>query len=147
MWFILPNSGKTTEDVLVNGQYLDMLLGNWENTKYARVNLSVPKFDIEAKKDLKEGLMEMGITDLFCLGTADFSASLKVPAFISAANQAVRIAIDETGVTAAAYFELPAPGEAMPPEEIIDFILDRPFLVFITDSTGIPLFAGSVQQP
>ena len=111
------------------------------------VTLSVPKFDVQAKKDLKEGLMGLGITDLFRYGAADFSASLEEPAFISSANQAVRVKIDETGVTAAAYIELPAAGAAAPPDEIIDFILDRPFLFLITDSTGIPLFAGSVQNP
>lgn len=147
MWFILPDPGKTVEDVLAEGQYWDMLLGNWENSKYMKVNLSVPKFDIQAKKDLREGLMDMGITDLFQFGAADFSASLEDPAFISAANQAVRVKIDETGVTAAAYIELPGAGAAQPPEEIIDFVLDRPFLFVITDYTGIPLFAGSVQQP
>ena len=147
MWFILPDADKTTEDVLNQGQYLDMVLGNWENTKYMMVNLSVPKFDVQAKKDLKEGLMGLGITDLFRYGAADFSASLEEPAFISSANQAVRVKIDETGVTAAAYIELPAAGAAAPPDEIIDFILDRPFLFLITDSTGIPLFAGSVQNP
>ena len=147
MWFILPDANKTLEDVLNEGQYLDMVLGNWENVKYMMVNLSVPKFDVQAKKDLKEGLMEMGITDLFQHGVADFSASLEEPAFISSANQAVRVKIDETGVTAAAYIEIPGAGAAAPPDEIIDFILNRPFLFVITDYTGIPLFAGSVQQP
>ena len=147
MWFILPDPDKTVADVLAEGQYLDMLLGNWENSKYMKVNLSVPKFDIQAKQDLREGLMDMGITDLFQLGAADFSASLEEPAFSSSANQAVRVKIDETGVTAAAYLELPGAGAAAPPEEIIDFILNRPFLFVITDYTGIPLFAGSVQQP
>ena len=148
MWFLLPDPEKNVEDVLAEGQYMDMILGDWENRKYMKVNLSVPKFDVEAKKDLKEGLTEMGITDLFCLGAADFSASLEEPAFISSANQAVRVKIDETGVAAAAYIEFPAPGEAPPIErEIIDFVLDRPFLFFITGRSGIPLFAGSIQQP
>jgi serine protease inhibitor len=147
MWFILPDGDKTVEDVLTEGQYLDMALSNWDQSQYVMVNLSVPKFDVQAKKDLKAGLMELGITDLFQYGAADFSASLEEPAFISSANQAVRVKIDETGVTAAAYIELPGAGAAAPPDEIIDFILDRPFLFLITDSTGIPLFAGSVQNP
>ena len=149
MWFILPDEDKTVEDVLSQGQYMDMILSeNWENARFLKVNLSVPKFDVEAKKNLRDGLMEMGITDLFRSGAADFSASLEVPAYFSAANQAVRVKIDETGVTAAAYIEFPAPGDAPPIErEIIDFILNRPFLFVITDRAGIPLFAGSVQQP
>ena len=61
-------------------------------------------------------------------------------------NQAVRVQIDEQGVKAAAYIEIPGAGAAAPPEEIIDFILDRPFLFVIT-SNNLPLFAGAVNTP
>ena len=65
----------------------------------------------------------------------------------TAANQAVRVQIDEEGVKAAAYIEFPGAGAAMPPEEIIDFILDRPFLFVITNRYDLPLFAGIVNNP
>ena len=149
MWLILPDEDKTIADVLREGEYWDAITApyeGWENTKYMKVNLSVPKFDISARADLKEGLQSMGITDIFSFDTADFSEALEGPACITGANQSVRVAIDEKGVTAAAYIELPAAGAAAPPEEIIDFILDRPFLFVIT-SDGIPLFAGAVNQP
>ena len=151
MWFILPDEGKTTEDVLREGQYWDMIshTGYTEeqsNCKYMKVNLSVPKFDISAQADLKEGLQTMGITDIFNFETADFTQALEGPACITGASQSLRVAIDEKGVTAAAYIEIPGAGAAAPPEEIIDFILDRPFLFVIT-SGGIPLFAGTVNQP
>lgn len=151
MWFILPDEGKTTEDVLREGQYWDMIshtgyTEEQDNCKYMKVNLSVPKFDISAQADLKEGLQAMGITDIFSFETADFTQALEGPACITGANQSLRVAIDEKGVTAAAYIEIPGAGAAAPPEEIIDFILDRPFLFVITNS-GIPLFAGTVNQP
>ncbi len=149
MWLVLPDEGKTVADVLAEGQYWDMVTARyegWENTKYMKVNLSVPKFDVSAKADLKEGLENMGITDIFHLDTADFSDTIQGNAVITGANQAVRVAIDEKGVTAAAYIEIPGAGAAMPPEEIIDFIVDRPFLFLITGDSGIPLFAGTVNQ-
>ena len=151
MWFILPDEGKTTEDVLREGQYWEMIshtgyTEEQDNCKYMKVNLSVPKFDISAQADLKEGLQAMGITDIFNFETADFTQALEGPACITGANQSLRVAIDERGVTAAAYIEIPGAGAAAPPEEIIDFILDRPFLFVIT-SSGIPLFAGTVNQP
>lgn len=118
----------------------------WENKKYMKVNLSVPKFDIQAKQNLRSGFENMGITDLFQYGTADFSEAFEGPVFMTAANQAVRVEIDEQGVKAAAYIELPGAGAAQPPEEIIDFVLDRPFLFIISDS-GIPLFTGTVNEP
>jgi len=149
MWFILPDEGKTIDDVLASGDYLEMIAApyeGWENTKYMKVNLSVPKFDVQSQQNLKEGFASMGITDLFQFGLADFSEAFEGPVFITAANQAVRVQIDEQGVKAAAYIEFPGAGAAAPPEEIIDFVLDRPFLFVIEDS-GIPLFAGTVNQP
>ena len=148
MWFILPDEGLTTEEVLQNSQYLEMLLSsNWENSKYMKVNLSVPKFDLSQSQDLKKGLQNMGLTDIFSPEAADFSAVTgNIPLVITSANQAVRVQIDEKGVTAAAYIEFPAAGAAQPPEEIIDFILNRPFLFVITNDR-IPLVAGVVNEP
>lgn len=148
MWFILPDEGKTPADVLESGEYLQMITADyeqWTAKKYMLVNLSVPKFDVSSTSNLRSGLEDMGITDIFNPALADFSPVFDGPVFIAAANQSVRVAIDEDGVTAAAYIELPAPGAAMPPEEIIDFVLDRPFLFVITDGQ-IPLFAGVVNQ-
>lgn len=149
MWFILPDENKTIDDVLSSGEYLRMVTAaseGWESKKYMKVNLSVPKFDIQAKQNLRGGFENMGITDLFQYGTADFSEAFEGPVFMTAANQAVRVEIDEQGVKAAAYIELPGAGAAQPPVEIIEFVLDRPFLFIISDS-GIPLFAGAVIEP
>ena len=148
MWFILPDEGYTPADVLADGQYMDMLLGNdWENVKYMKVNLSVPKFDVSGQQDLAKGLKEMGVTDVFDLSASNFSAiTSDTPIFLTAANQVVRVQIDEEGVKAAAYIEFPGAGSPAPPEEIIDFILDRPFL-FVISNDNIPLFAGVVNEP
>ena len=148
MWFILPDEGYTTADVLADGQYMQMVLQqDWENTKWMKVNLSVPKFDVNSTLDLKSGLQEMGVTDVFNEGSANFSEITgDVPVFLTAANQSVRVQIDEEGVKAAAYIEFPGATSPMPPEEIIDFVLDRPFLFAIT-TESIPLFMGTVNNP
>lgn len=150
MWLILPNPGKTPADVLAQGEYMQMVTsgyGQWENSQYSKVNLSLPKFDISTQAKLTDGLQNLGITYLFDMEKADFSASLAEPAYITAVNQSVRVAVDEQGVTAAAYIEFPGAGAAAPPEEIVDFVLDRPFLFVITSQDRIPLFAGVVNQP
>ena len=159
MWFILPDEDKTVDDVLAAGEYANMLLAisgpeQPENSKYMKVNLAVPKFDIHASGDLKEDVQAMGITNIFDPGKSDFSASVRTdpgsfPPFVylEAVNQATRVAIDEEGVTAASYIEMPSAGAAPPPEEIIDFVLDRPFIFVITNRYGIPLFAGVVNEP
>lgn len=148
MWFFLPDEGKTVDDILREGQYLDYLTGNTENSKYMKVNLSVPSFDIQSGSDLAEMLQKLGITDIFQFGTADFTAiTSDTPIVITGVNQAARVIIDEQGVKAAAYIEIPGAGAAAPPEEIIDFILDRPFLFVISTYNGTPLFVGVVNEP
>ena len=148
MWFILPDEGMTTKDVLENGTYMDMLLSNkWENSKYMKVNLSVPKFDVSSTMDLREGLKNMGATNVFYENVTEFTKLTgDSPIYLTGANQSVRVQIDEEGVKAAVYIEIKGAGSAAPPEEIIDFVLDRPFMFMITND-NIPLFAGCVNNP
>jgi len=157
MWFILPDEDKTAADVLASGEYLDMFIHpknqdfsyEKERHRYMKVNFTVPKFDITASGDLSEGLKTMGITDIFDPYKADFGTTVETdfPVWFTAANQATRIAIDEKGVTAANYIEFPGAGSAAPPEEVVDLILDRPFLFVITTRYNLPLFAGIVNEP
>ncbi len=148
MWFILPDEGKTINDVLNDGTYMEMILSNkWEDSKYMKVNLSVPKFDVSSTMDLSDGLRNMGAAHVFTENVAEFTKlTADSPIYLTGANQSVRVQIDEEGVKAATYIELPGAGSAEPPEEIIDFVLDRPFLFVITNE-NIPLFAGSVNNP
>ncbi|MBR4060012.1 MAG: hypothetical protein IKK03_09260 [Lachnospiraceae bacterium] len=148
MWFILPDEGMTINDVLSDGSYMDMLLSDeWEGCKYMKVNLSVPKFDVSSTMDLSKGLKNMGIQNAFSEENAEFTQlTSDSPIYLTAANQSVRVEIDEEGVKAAAYIEIPGAGSAAPPEEVIDFVLDRPFLFVITKDK-LPLFAGCVNNP
>lgn len=151
MWFFLPDADKSVEDVLTEGQYLQLLPPSEterENAKYMKVNLSVPKFDISSGGNLKQVLMDLGVTDVFNEEFSDFTAITgDSPVCLTAVNQSARVIIDEEGVKAASYIELPGAGAAEPPEEIIDFILNRPFVFVIADTSGIPLFTGVVNQP
>ena len=120
-----------------------------ENHRWMKVNLSVPQFDVSASTDLKAGLQNMGLTKIFDPLGNDFSPSIdsKIPVYLDSINQDTRVAIDEEGVTAASYILLEfGAGAAMPPEDIIDFVLDRPFVFAIT-SDQIPLFVGTVNMP
>ena len=67
--------------------------------------------------------------------------------FLDKAQHAARVTIDEEGCTAAAYTVMMAAGTAMPPDEEVDFILDRPFLFVLSSLDGLPLFAGVVNDP
>ena len=150
MWFLLPDEGVTPEELLADEQTMDFLLSGGESTenKYLIVNLSVPKFDVASDLDLTESLKEMGITDVFDSTISDFSpVTDDTEAYLSQAKHAARVAIDEEGVTAAAYTVMMMNGTGAPPEEEVDFTLNRPFVFAITGTDGLPLFVGVVHQP
>ena len=150
MWLILPDSDKTLGDVLESGEYIAHFTDpGGENSKYMKVNLSVPKFDVAAGTDLKPALQAMGLERIFDIYCPDFVESIyaDTSVYLESVRQDSRVAIDEEGVIAASYIILDfGAGSAMPPEEEIDLVLDRPFLFAITHS-GIPLFMGAVNEP
>ena len=152
VWFLLPDEGTTPEDLLQDSEALRFLftankLNDWKSQKSLRVNLALPKFDVSAQLSLKEGLQTLGVTDCFT-EQADFSPLTDdQPIAVSDLNHGARVVADEQGVTAAAYTEMMLYGAAMPPEEEIDFHLDRPFLFAVVSEDRMPLFVGIVNQP
>ena len=94
-------------------------------------------------------LRALGVTDVFDAGKADFSPLTdKADAiFLSQAKHSARVTIDEEGVVAAAYTVMVACGAALPPDERVEFTLDRPFLFAVTGESGEILFAGIVNTP
>ena len=108
----------------------------------------MPKFDVASQLDLSEGLKALGVTDVFDPVAGDFTPMTDMDGiFVSQAVHGARVAIDEEGVTAAAYMVIANAGAGMPPEEEIDFTLDRPFIYAITTGDSLPLFTGVVNDP
>jgi serine protease inhibitor len=148
MWFLLPDEDVNVNELLDDPQ-INALLQNrmtYENQKYVIVNFKVPKFDVMSDIHLEETLQELGIKTAFT-DAADFSPiSKNANLYVSDINHAARVMIDEQGVTGAAY-TLTLDGMGVPPDEIVDFILDRPFLFVVQGHDGVPLFVGVVNQP
>lgn len=151
MWFILPDEGVSVDALLQNEDVMRLMsAGEADGGEYARVYFSVPKFDIASQLDLIEGLMELGVTDVFDPDVSDFTpmtTDTDVPIYVSEATHAARVKIDEEGVEAAAFTVLDAPTSMAPSDEEIYFTLDRPFLFAISSQDGLPLFAGVVNRP
>lgn len=151
MWFLLPDEGVTVDELLEDPEAMDFLLsgGQWEQQKHLTINMSVPKFDVSSDLNLAEGLQALGVTDVFDPEASDFSpATIEADGiYVSKVAHAVRVMIDELGCTAAAYTVIATEGAGMPPEEEVDFTLDRPFLFVVTGAENVPLFAGVVHQP
>ncbi len=150
MWLILPEEGKTVDDLLEAGEWGKFLFqdGEMEQDGEYIVNLSMPKFDVSSKMDLKEGLQTLGVTDVFESGTADFSpvTDENLGIYVSAIDHAARVSVDEKGCTAA-YTDIVLDAGGAAPANEVDFNLNRPFLFVIVGGDGLPLFTGVVNQP
>lgn len=150
MWFLLPDEGVSVDEVLADSQTVQFLTNpnKWENSKYLIVNFSMPKFDVSSSVDLSKGLKELGVTDVFDYTVSDFTPMTTAmdEIFISRATHAARVVVDEEGVEAAAFTAMLYAGAGAPPEEEVDFVLDRPFIFAITGETGQLLFVGVVNR-
>ena len=157
MWFLLPEEGLSPEELLEDEELMDFLLlrdkNEWEKQKDPLVRLTSPKFDVSSDLELSAGLRALGLTDAFDPKCSDFTPLTREleELYVSTVQHAARVKIDEEGCEAAAYTEIEvAAGEACidePEPEVIDFILDRPFLFVITNAGGLPLFVGVVNHP
>lgn len=151
MTFFLPDEGVTVDDLIADRQVLALMEGNESavDSKHVQVNLSVPRFDVVSDQDLIGGLKKLGVTDVFDPQRSDFGGILteqSEPVWVNKVQHAARVAIDEEGVTAAAYTVMQLCGSAMPQDEI-DFTLDRPFMFAITGPENTILFTGVVENP
>lgn len=150
MWFILPDEGVTPEELLADEEVLDFIVSDGESgeSKFLIVNQSIPKFDVSSQMELEDGMTALGITDVFDASVSDFSPMTDAVAgiYLAQTTHGARVAIDEEGVTAAAYTVMAEAGAGEPPTDEVDFVLDRPFLFVITGADGEPLFVGIVNQ-
>ena len=174
MWFILPNEGVSVDEVIASADMQTMICSDPNEIAYAEIYANnnnkpvgyynpagittelkelhtyAPKFDITYQTDFIEKLTELGITNATDPEKSDFSPlTEETGLFLSKAEQAVRVAIDEKGVSAASFvvLEIPATGGYTEQPEVYNFILDRPFIFCITGNDNIPLFIGVVNNP
>lgn len=145
MVVLLPKEGKKLQDVVAATQEK----GYWETLKAnlhgAEVNLFLPKFKTEYKKQLNNILKDMGMEIAFT-ERADFSGMSNVKASISLVKQITYINTDEEGTEAAAVTVVGILTTSQPTPLSIDFKADRPFMYVIQEnSTGAILFMGAVR--
>lgn len=131
----------------LDGETLSRLINTREDALFLR--FAMPKFKAEWQGNLEEILPELGLTDAFIPGTADFSNLGDIPEgyYISQVIHAAKIEVNEKGTEAAAATVVAANGgTAAPPQEGITLVLDRPFLYGIVDlQNGVPLFLGTYE--
>lgn len=115
--------------------------------EYRQVSLTMPKFEFESAFRLKETLSALGMPVAFS-GAADFSGMTgDRDLFIGDVVHKAFVSVDEAGTEAAAATAVIMP-TAMPPGELVEVTVDRPFIFLIRDiETNSILFVGRVLDP
>jgi len=150
MYFFLPKEGVDVNALAADPELLAATRYSVDNGKWSSplVRLSVPKFQASSRTDLLEIIRSLGLTDALDPALADFTplTTDRDDLYLSAAEHAAMVEIDEQGVTGAAYTALAVAEGASEPDEEIDFVLDRPFLFLITGRDGSVLFSGIIRN-
>ncbi|XP_015122619.1 leukocyte elastase inhibitor isoform X2 [Diachasma alloeum] len=145
MFIVLPNEPSGLKDLQQNLTKLD--LNRLLSGSLVKVNLSLPKFKVESKLDLKAPLSDLGLKDIF-EDSADLTGILSAEAPHLKVNKIVQkafIEVNEEGSEAAAATGIEATTFSAPIP--IDFHVDRPFYYAIVkrlgrEEGGVVLFSG-----
>ena len=151
MYFFLPDEGVSVDSLITDKQVLQVLQEGTDSALFHHlmVEMSIPKFDVVSDKNLIDGLQALGVTDVFDAAKGDFGGILTQqtdPMWVSKVQHAARVAIDEEGVTAAAYTVEMMDGMGSI-QETLEFVVDRPFMFAITGPENTILFTGVVENP
>ncbi|KAM4772374.1 serpin I2 [Rhinophrynus dorsalis] len=122
-----------------------VIKGWYANMMEEVVAISLPRFKIEHKVDLKKSFLKLNVTDIFNEG-CDLSGITDSPnIYISKVVQKVTVEINEEGSEAAAATGMQVAAMSMTNH---NFVANRPFLFFIRhNQSGSILFMGKVTNP
>jgi len=148
MYIFLPKT-----NIEMNAFEAQFTTENWKKWMHSYrstdIALSLPRFKIEYKTDLKDVLKSMGMEAAFT-ASADFSKMISQRAWISRVLQKTYMDVNEEGTEAAAVTAVAVMTRAamVRPEQPIDFRVDRPFVVALVDEpTNQILFLGTIAKP
>ncbi len=151
VYICLPKADTAAAALAADQELLEMVQENdhWTSGYNKTVSLSLPKFTVSDKNDLRGTLRALGITDAMDDTLADFTplTAKKEDAaglYLGKAQHAAKVSVDEEGVIGAAYtfFEIPVAGWS----EKIELTVDRPFLFLVTGQDNSVLFAGVIND-
>jgi len=145
MVVILPDAGELEDfETSLNATAIDTII---DALSIEYMTLTMPKFSFSYEMEMSQVLKDMGMTDAFDPGLADFSGIDGTrELFISHVVHKAFVAVDEEGTEAAAATGVIMPTSAPPP--VLQMVVDHPFIFLIRDKeTGAILFLGRVLDP
>jgi serine protease inhibitor len=145
MTLLVPNGQHTISDLTrdLSSEQLSSWLASADT---ARLDLQLPKFKLEYKKELKETLKQMGMAEAFT-DQADFSRmieGLTNKISISEVMHKTFVEVNEEGTEAAAATSVGIIVTSLP----LSIRVDRPFVFLIREkSSNAILFIGQLMNP
>ena len=151
VWFVLPDEGQDIDSVVSSDDLWEFICnfeGEIEDRENNKITVTVPKFEINGECDLIPYLSDLGVTDVFETGKADLSPlGITDPdVYVNLFAHNAHVVVDENGFEGAGISSF---GLTLGIDESVsvdEFVLDRPFVFIMTNSSGLPLFAGVVNQ-
>ncbi len=149
MVIIMPNKKESLDD-FISKKLSDSALKGWlqKAGEIKEIQVSLPKFKLEQKYDLKKTLQKLGIKSVFNQALADLSGidNGKKSLYLAYAVHKAFIEVNEEGTEAAGATGLGVNLKAAIPEHT--FKADHPFLFMIYDNkTESILFMGKLYNP
>ena len=152
MDIFIPEEGSTEDITSLYGKLTkderNTLLTKLSAATKIKINtLSMPKFTMEYKvPEMKNILINMGMKDSFDTDKANFD-KVNPSMYISDVVHVAKVEVDEQGTKAAAATGLEFNLTSYIPEDMVDFIVNKPFIYLIRDlNTGSILFMGQINN-
>lgn len=149
MNFILPAENTDVRSLLSNSETMNSIFSS--TGKIHMVTASVPKFSSSSKFDLIPVAKTLQVKKIFSEAEiypllSPEKNDLENPYVDEITHEAV-IDVTEKGCEAAAYTMIGVTDESVSADPPYTFTADRPFLYYISDTNGTPLFIGTVNNP
>lgn len=144
--FLTPSDQTHIDDFLLRDNFLDDYQQLLTQLQSERIMLSIPKFELEGKQQLKELLITLGMTDAFNQGSANFSGMGTAGGniFLTRVIHDTYIKVDEKGIEGAAVTTIGVGANSVP--LVVEF--NKPFVFLLRHKeTGVPIFMGKVENP
>lgn len=144
MLIIMPKSDFRAWEATLNSSVLNDVRSGLVSEL---LDLSMPRFEMSSRRDLRPPLESLGLVSAFASERADFSSMSSIPTHLEGLRHEAWIDVSESGTRAAAA----TAGGLRPPSvdpEPKRVIIDRPFFFVIQDDlTKTVLFAGRFVKP
>ncbi len=141
--FILPSETSNISD-FVNAFDTDRYKAIYDNLQTDRVQVYLPKFELATSKNMKDILIERGMTTAFEAADLRKMGQFAGSPYLTRVLHDVFIKIDEAGIEGAAVTTVGVGVESLPPT----LTFNQPFVFVVRHiETQVPLFIGKVGNP